>query len=401
MPSQYSRPLLVLGAGDSEVVHALRRKDLSGGEDSPDEVWLQELLFTHPELLPIDEVEPVFGPVIPVCRELPTPAGPIDLLYANESGLLTLVECKLWRNPEARREVVGQILDYAKELAKWSYDELQNACKRATPGIDSLYKTVGAQSDERSEPQFIDAVSRNLKRGRFLLLIVGDGIRESVEDITDFLERHAHLNFSFALVEAALFTLPLEVGGGLLVQPRVLCRTSEIVRTVVRLEGRGIVAAEATPSGSDRGGRKPRTRISEQVFYENVAVPPPTKAALQSFFAKAQELGLCIDPGENSLMLKSEDGRLNFATFRVDGTVRNYRIASMTERLGIPEVGEGYLSGLAALFEGGAVHKGSDRWVWTVKKNGRDLRVEECLAVQDKWLDLIMKTLREVGARGN
>ena len=29
-----------------------------------------------------------------------------------------LIECKLWRNPEARREVVGQILDYAKVLTR-------------------------------------------------------------------------------------------------------------------------------------------------------------------------------------------------------------------------------------------------------------------------------------------
>ncbi len=34
-----------------------------------------------------------------------------------------LVEAKLWRNPEARRKVIGQILDYAKELSRWNYED--------------------------------------------------------------------------------------------------------------------------------------------------------------------------------------------------------------------------------------------------------------------------------------
>jgi hypothetical protein len=58
----------------------------------------------------------VFRPV-PICTELNTPAGPIDNFMVSPSGLPVLVECKLWRNPEARREVVSQILDYAKESA--------------------------------------------------------------------------------------------------------------------------------------------------------------------------------------------------------------------------------------------------------------------------------------------
>ena len=45
-------------------------------------------------------------------------------MYVNPLGLLILAEHKLWRNPQARREVIGQILDYAKEFASWSYEEL-------------------------------------------------------------------------------------------------------------------------------------------------------------------------------------------------------------------------------------------------------------------------------------
>ena len=57
-----------------------------------------------------------FSPPRTVGREVLTAAGLIDVLYVSPAGLVTIVETKLWRNPEARREVVGQILDYAKEL---------------------------------------------------------------------------------------------------------------------------------------------------------------------------------------------------------------------------------------------------------------------------------------------
>ena len=74
-----------------------------GRPGSYDEAWLRDLIFAHPRSLPIEEVEPVLAEVRAICTELPTPAGPADLLLLTASGGLVLIECKLWRNPEARR----------------------------------------------------------------------------------------------------------------------------------------------------------------------------------------------------------------------------------------------------------------------------------------------------------
>jgi hypothetical protein len=48
-----------------------------------------------------------------VGREIPVTTGRIDLLYVSTSGYPVIVETKLWRNPEAKREVVAQGLDMA------------------------------------------------------------------------------------------------------------------------------------------------------------------------------------------------------------------------------------------------------------------------------------------------
>lgn len=167
------------------------------------------------------------GPVA-ICRELTTPAGSIDNLLVTPTGLPVLVECKLWRNPEGRREVIGQILDYSKELTKWSASDLQReASRRLGRKGNVLVKEAGYEVDEVA---FNDALTFNLRRGRFLLLIVGDGIREGVEAITEYLQAHAGLHFTLGLVELPIYSAP---DGSKIVVPRVLAKTLTIARNVI------------------------------------------------------------------------------------------------------------------------------------------------------------------------
>lgn len=202
-----------------------------GGGDSIVEADIQTLVHTYPACLPIAEIDPVFLGAVPICTELNTPAGAIDNFMVTPSGLPVLVECKLWRNPEARREVVGQILDYAKELSRWSSSDLQREVSaRLKRDGNPLLELVRRTDPAVDEIQFNDALTSNLRRGRFLLLIVGDGIREGVEAIAEYLTMHAGLHFSLGLVELPIYEMP---DGNRLVAPRVLARTSVLTRTVV------------------------------------------------------------------------------------------------------------------------------------------------------------------------
>ena len=84
--------------------------------ESLDERTVQELILRNPECLPISEIDESYNPIMPVCKELNTTVGPLDILMVSPNGELTIIETKLWRNPKARRKVVAQILDYAKKL---------------------------------------------------------------------------------------------------------------------------------------------------------------------------------------------------------------------------------------------------------------------------------------------
>ena len=203
----------------------------AGGGGPFDEAHLQEVLFRHAEILPLVEIDPAYDGAVPVCRELGTRAGAADALYLTPTGKIVLAEFKLWRNPEARREVIGQILDYARVLASWSYDDLEREVRSRTKR--SPYEIVSQAHGDVREALFVDRVARNLKRGEFLLLIIGDGIREGVKEIVDYVQEHSGLRFNLALVEAAVFRRGSGDGDDLIIQPRVLAKTELIQRTIL------------------------------------------------------------------------------------------------------------------------------------------------------------------------
>jgi hypothetical protein len=244
--SSFSKPLLVPDAGEAVV---LERVPLTGAESGADysENWLQDLLYRFPEALPIAEIDDGFSALIPACREMNTPAGPVDVVYVTPNGRPVIVEAKLWRNPESRRKVVGQILDYAKELSRWSYETFDAAVRSArrtedrTQAAKGLLDLVRARVPGLDEARFFDSVSQNLRRGDLLLLIVGDGIREGVGAITQFLEGHGTLHFTFGLVEMAIHRMP---DGSHLVQPRVLAQSAIIRRVVIQVNGANAMVAE-------------------------------------------------------------------------------------------------------------------------------------------------------------
>jgi hypothetical protein len=123
----YSNPFIINDDGKTEYLERL-----SLGDGGFSESWLQNKLYENPQSLPLGEIDPSYQAICPLSMEMNTNAGPIDIVYITPQGRLVVVETKLWRNPESRRKVIGQILDYAKELTKWSYADLQREVSRRT-----------------------------------------------------------------------------------------------------------------------------------------------------------------------------------------------------------------------------------------------------------------------------
>jgi len=220
--------------------------------------------------------------------------GYIDLLLADERGRLVIIECKLWRNPQARREVVGQILDYARELSRYAYEDLQRqiSISRRQSG-NVLYALAREAGSDLDEAAFVDRVSRDLAAGRFLLLVVGDGITEGTRRIGEYLGNQPGLAFEFGLVEIAEYRHTDASGREqLILQPRVLAQTMVIERHVIRAEVPGVVIDEivdepprpmrsgTSPTGGSDTSRAWSTfveRFAAEARFDDPGQPPPRR----------------------------------------------------------------------------------------------------------------------------
>jgi hypothetical protein len=355
----------------------------------------------HPTVLPIGEIEQALVPVVPVCMELPTRSDlRVDNLFVTPNGDLILVECKLWHNYESRREVIVQILEYGKEISTWSYRELQAAIRKGSykhllkseSPPQTLYDFVKSQPDALEEKEFIDAVSRGLKRGRFPLLVVGDGIHEALEDLSDYVQLHAGLHFTLALVDIAIFQVP---EGGFYLQPRVIARTVNIDRGIVSIRDGQVIVEPPTQKAGElpRSGR--RTTITEDKFYEALAqVDPNLPEQLRSFMDELEALNIESDFGQSSLVLRwraGGDAKWNFGTINTSGLLGTDMIDYQAKQFGRPDLSQTYHERLCAIVPGTTI-KRSKTTQQVVKANGSLLRASDLLGDEARrraWFDAI------------
>jgi len=160
------------------------------------EATLQTYLEQFPSLLPVWEVDEEAAPLLTIGREVGVPSGAVDLLFTDTNGILTVVETKLARNPEVRREVIGQVIEYASFLSTWDADDVERQAndylhsERATEDYHDLnvYEALSkVAGDEVPADVFRERIDDNLKRGRIRLVIVVDEIAEPLRSTVTFL----------------------------------------------------------------------------------------------------------------------------------------------------------------------------------------------------------------------
>jgi len=334
------------------------------------EAWLQEVLRKHPDILPVEEFGPVFYPLISIGREVPTAAGSIDNLFISHSGYLVVVETKLWRNPEAKREVVTQLIDYAASLAHISYDELDELVRqyirRYEKSDSSLEQWVEAQL-EPVDLGFQRRVARNLKLGRFLLLIVTDHARPSVLDMLRRVNAYPSLSMDIAVVEMRPFRRLGAGGNGVLLIPYVAGRTEIIERSVVEVTVQGIpeakVSVRQTRYEDDEVRRRRIGLKSEDSFWDLMKEknPESEEAAriLLDSFRNQEEINFSLR--ESSIVVEAsvpgKDVTISLFFLKANGKVEFWP-GTMRRRLRAARIGEeiasDYISGMRILLDAGS-----------------------------------------------
>ena len=161
---------------------------------------LQSLIAEHPELLDGEQMRPG-DPLrwMLITREKGIADKPdaadrwaVDHLILDQDARPTLVEVKRGENTQIRREIVGQMMEYAAHAQQtWTIDELRqaledSAAERGRSAEEELAQLLGSDTEIDVEAYWEKAAT-NLAASRLRLLFVSDNIPDELERVTTFL----------------------------------------------------------------------------------------------------------------------------------------------------------------------------------------------------------------------
>ena len=219
---------------------------------------LQEMLAKYPELIPGDQIDSGSPRRwLLIDREVGIPDEEegykrwfLDHLLIDQDAIPTLIEIKRSTDTRIRREVVGQMLEYAANaIAYWPVEEI-----KAT--FELQYKDIDQDADQvlqnflddaaDATDIFWDKLRTNLQIGKVRLIFVAESIPKELKQIVEF------LNEQMNPAEVIAVEIPQFIGEGLkTLTPRLIGQTSK---------------AEMKKSGGSQG-----RQWDEQSFFDEIA----------------------------------------------------------------------------------------------------------------------------------
>lgn len=359
---------------------------------------LQTVLEKNLALIPGDQITPDGEPRrwMLVKREMPVPdptnggnRWSIDFFMADQDAMPTFVECKRHDDTRARREVVGQMLDYVANGAHyWNWEEIKEHAVQSSPGrsIESMLSSLSPMlADDIDIDTYFKTIEANLREGKVRMVFLLEDSSYELRSIVEF------LNGQMDRAEVLL----VEVRQYQLGEQRI------VVPTLFGFTERARMAKRDTSGGASRSGK--RTTISEEIFYEELAgnTGQQTANELKQFMERLSEIEITPSFGSSSLNLRSFPGgtkKMNFGSVRKNGTVDTDPANWATGQINRPDIGEKYQEALATISDGKVLKtkNGNGFTIRVVRGDGAIVTLGDLLKVKDQWFDLIVRTQDEL-----
>jgi len=249
------------------------------------EALLQELLAKYPKLLAGGQMD-TSSPRrwLLVRREMGIPSKDegggrfsVDHLFLDQDAIPTLVEVKRSTDTRLRREVVGQMLDYAANAVMyWPVEQIQAEFEAGSDDAeDELAQLLG---EDPNQGEFWEKVKTNLQAGKIRMVFVADVIPSELRRIVEF------LNEQMDPAEVLAVEIKQFVGEGMkTLVPRVMGQTAEAEK-------------KKRPRGGTRVNTEARlafwTAFTEMVRTEapDIGPGPPTDGARMDFAVENPDL---------------------------------------------------------------------------------------------------------------
>jgi hypothetical protein len=116
----------------------------------------------------------------------------LDHLFVDQDGIPTLVEVKRSSDTRIRREVVGQMMDYAANgVVYWPADVMRSAfektCVSRNVDPDEVIVEHLGHDENKTPDAFWEAVDSNLRSGKIRLIFFADQIPTELQRVVEFL----------------------------------------------------------------------------------------------------------------------------------------------------------------------------------------------------------------------
>jgi hypothetical protein len=288
------------------------------------EAWFRDTIFENPELViaPCRAAGLTEDDWYPWAREYRVGVGAIDVLLISSQGKVAIVETKLSGNPELRRRVLAQALDYLSHLPE--------ALDAAPPGIPM---------DEGGNPVAeVDDIRASVEEGEVLVIIVSDHIDDRVAKLSrTLIGDHLIKQWDLVLLDLALFKRDHASQGDYWVMPcirgLVVAEKRQVVRVIVEGENpRARVEVVQIPDDPGPSRQKwDERRYFEQIYDKSVPREVGTLAGRLRDLAGESPDSLKLTWGtgrKGSMVLKRKDnglvelyttGELRFRPWRFAG----------------------------------------------------------------------------------
>ncbi len=286
-----------------QIYHLNEQGQLAPMSEEPFELEdrLQELVAEHPGLLSGEQMNPDSPRrFILIGREqgIADIVGggnrwALDHLLIDQDAVPTLVEAKRSSNPQIRREIVGQMMDYAAHATQtWNVENLRQVFEERirTEGQDPEEILVNFLDVEEADVEgFWQDVETNLKSARLRLLFVSDGIAGELAQVIEF------LNKQMPWIEVLGVEVKQFVGEtGKTLVPRVIGRT-----------------APGNRSQGVHSSSRSRKKLTREDFLVQMPNQPVKESALRLMAVTEQEGGI-VQMGDTGVSLRFKvPGRRN------------------------------------------------------------------------------------------
>jgi hypothetical protein len=241
---------------------------------------LQTILKNNFNLLPGDQIDPDVPPRwMLIKREMPVPdpltgigRWSIDFFLVDQNATPTFVECKRYLDTRARREVVGQVLEYAANAQYyWDSDEIrkhaESSAQENQTTVDELFSTLHSDLAESTE-EFFKEVEKKLKTSEIRIVFFLEQAPPELKRLVEFMNNQMG-TIEVLLVEAKQY----EANGVRVVVPTLFGFTEKIrqMKRAVATEQRRQTAAidwDSFKKNAEQKGTEEATITAMRNIYE-------------------------------------------------------------------------------------------------------------------------------------